>query len=929
MESGSSGKAILPMLNYWLSVFYVMLKWKPLSMENGTCSRQKATLLAAALLLAAPLCPAADHTPASAVVPVSIPRPVLTNAIQVLELPADQLALSNHVKLRGVMTFVDPHASYGFVQDETAGAAVFWTNRQPPASAGQWVEIEGKVDANVYAPTISQPVFHQIGPGEYPKPLKVSFPDLWAGRADCQWVEVDGLVRSATMMTNDFLVLEVAIGRRQKLKVSIFSPKKLGAAGWVNSRVRIQGVACGSFNSKQQFVTAELLVPSVDQVTTLVPARSEPYSLPVTSLASLGHKAEKRPGEQIHIQGVVTLLVPGEALFVREGTNSMEVRTSEMGGVKPGDQVDVVGFYEKTDHALIIEDGSFRRLAAGPPPMPLAVTMDEIASGRIDAELVTIPAVVLEWRHGPSERIIMLQGTDNVIFKARLNNTRNIEEYPVGSRLQATGVCLIEVDQNLDVRSFELRLRSAADLVLLERAAWWTPTRVLRLLGALVAGAAMTLGWVGVLKRANARLERRVAERTEELGRSEERFRNLAACLPVGVVESDPRGLCTYMNPRGTEISGRPVGGQRNWAWTEAVHPDDRAGVARSWSEAAAAGKAWSSEFRLLRPNGQTCWVNCLASPRLGSPGKIAGYVATFADITQRKQSEAALEEAHKQLVLSSRLAGMAEVATSVLHNVGNVLTSVNISSSLIMNRVRNSKVANLGKAAALIQDHADDLPAFFAQDPKGTQLPGYLSALSGLLIRDHAEMLEELELLSRNIEHINEIVAMQQNHGKVAGLLEELPVDSLVEDALRMNLGGLERHGIQVVRDYGRVPAIQVDKHKVLQILVNLIGNAKYACTEGGPARKRIILRVGLNGHNRVKISVIDNGIGIPRQNLTQIFAHGFTTRKDGHGFGLHSGALAAKELGGALLVQSDGPGQGAVFTLELPLQPASPDRN
>jgi signal transduction histidine kinase len=207
--------------------------------------------------------------------------------------------------------------------------------------------------------------------------------------------------------------------------------------------------------------------------------------------------------------------------------------------------------------------------------------------------------------------------------------------------------------------------------------------------------------------------------------------------------------------------------------------------------------------------------------------------------------------------------------------------------------------------------------------------LPSYLSALSGLLIRDHAEMLEELELLSRNIEHINEIVAMQQNHGKVAGLLEELPVDSLVEDALRMNLGGLERHGIQVVRDYGRVPAIQVDKHKVLQILVNLIGNAKYACTEGGPARKRIILRVGLNGHNRVKISVIDNGIGIPRQNLTQIFAHGFTTRKDGHGFGLHSGALAAKELGGALLVHSDGPGQGAVFTLELPLQPAPSHHN
>jgi PAS domain S-box-containing protein len=672
-----------------------------------------------------------------------------------------------------------------------------------------------------------------------------------------------------------------------------------------------------------------LLVPALDQVRTLAAARSDLYSLPVTSLASLGHRAEKRPGERIHIQGVVTLLLPGEALYVREGTSSIEVRTSEMGGAKPGDQVDVIGFYGKTDHALVIEDGSFRRLATGPAPLPLAVTMEEIATGRADAELVTVPAVALEWRHGPSERTLLLRGTNNVIFKARLNDANNIEEFPAGSLLQVTGVCSIAVDQNLDVRSFELRLRSADDLMLLERPAWWTPSRVLWALGALAIGAAITLGWAGVLKCANARLERHVAERTEELGRSEARFRKLAACLPVGVMETDARGNCTYVNQRGTEILGRPSEEPAGWAWSNAVYPDDREMVARSWLEAAAAGEAWSLEFRLLRPDGRTCWVSCSASPRVESPGEIAGYVATFADITRRKQDEAALEEAHKELVVSSRLAGMAEVATSVLHNVGNVLTSINISSSLLMDRVRNSRVASLGKAAALIRDHADDLPAFFARDPKGKQLPAYLTALAELLLKDHGEMLEELELLSRNIEHINDIVAMQQNYGKVAGVVEELPLAGLVEDALRMNLGSMERHGVQVVREYDKVPAVQVDKRKVLQILVNLIRNAKQACDERGQAGKRIILRVGLNGDNRVRISVIDNGIGIPPENLAHIFARGFTTRKDGHGFGLHSGALAAKELGGALLVQSDGPGQGAVFTLELPLQPASPDRN
>jgi signal transduction histidine kinase len=153
--------------------------------------------------------------------------------------------------------------------------------------------------------------------------------------------------------------------------------------------------------------------------------------------------------------------------------------------------------------------------------------------------------------------------------------------------------------------------------------------------------------------------------------------------------------------------------------------------------------------------------------------------------------------------------------------------------------------------------------------------------------------------------------------------VVESLPVVDLVEDALRLNAGAMERHHVQVIREYLAVPPILVDKHKVLQILVNLIRNAKYALDDRGHTDKRMVLQVGLNGNNTVKISVIDNGVGIPPENLTRIFEHGFTTRKEGHGFGLHNGALVAKELGGALRAQSDGPGKGATFILELPRQP------
>ena len=320
--------------------------------------------------------------------------------------------------------------------------------------------------------------------------------------------------------------------------------------------------------------------------------------------------------------------------------------------------------------------------------------------------------------------------------------------------------------------------------------------------------------------------------------------------------------------------------------------------------------------------NGAKAWFD-LSNSLLEVPGKPPCVLSIFRDITPRKQTEAELANMHRQLLEVSRQAGMAEVATSVLHNVGNVLNSVNVSSSLIADRVRASKAANLAKAAALLRDHENDLAEFLANDPKGRQLPGYLNSLADHLTGEQEEILKEVKSLAGYIDHIKEIITMQQSYARVMGVVESLPVVDLVEDALRLNAGAMERHHVQVIREYFDVPPILVDKHKVLQILVNLLRNAKYALDDRGHTDKRMVLQVGLNGNDMVKISVIDNGVGIPPENLTRIFEHGFTTRKEGHGFGLHNGALVAKELGGALRAHSDGPGKGAAFILELPRQP------
>ena len=304
----------------------------------------------------------------------------------------------------------------------------------------------------------------------------------------------------------------------------------------------------------------------------------------------------------------------------------------------------------------------------------------------------------------------------------------------------------------------------------------------------------------------------------------------------------------------------------------------------------------------------------------IGPGGERLGAAVVSQDITERRHAEQELEELNKQLLVASRQAGMAEVATNVLHNVGNVLNSVNVSASLAAERIKKSKCAGLVRVAELLSAQSD--LAGFMSGPQGQHLPAYLQELARELLTERDASVAELWALRANVEHIKEIVAMQQGHARRGGITDTLDMRTLVEDSLRMNEGAFSRHGVTIVRDFAEVPLIQVDKHRVLQILVNVIRNAKYACAEMTGGEKRVTVRVRATPSS-ILVTVHDTGIGIPPENLERIFNHGFTTRADGHGFGLHSSALAAREIGGSLYAESGGIGQGATFTLTLPLIP------
>lgn len=319
----------------------------------------------------------------------------------------------------------------------------------------------------------------------------------------------------------------------------------------------------------------------------------------------------------------------------------------------------------------------------------------------------------------------------------------------------------------------------------------------------------------------------------------------------------------------------------------------------------------WNND--VARARGATLGFGALTGVVVLASGVIVTFTRIEADQRQRLQ---------RKLVDASRQAGMAEMATGVLHNVGNVLNSVNVSATVLAEKVRHSKLPGLGKAAEMLQQHRDDIAQFVSADNKGKLLPDYLVKLSGLLSGEQDELLREIDQLSRNIGHVKQIVSAQQGMAKSVTVSEEFVVDEMLDDAIALASGDIKAAGADVYRTRDPAFCLTTDRNAVLQIIVNMLSNAAKAVRECEKRQITIDVRPAPEtGAAGLDIAVVDTGVGISPEVMAQLFRHGFTTRPDGHGFGLHHAANTAHAMGGKLVAASDGVGHGATFTLTLPL--------
>ena len=472
------------------------------------------------------------------------------------------------------------------------------------------------------------------------------------------------------------------------------------------------------------------------------------------------------------------------------------------------------------------------------------------------------------------------------------------------------------------------------------------------------------MGFVGYLL-----LMKRTLRQLDPSGIVPTRVKAALDALTQGVVMIDTQDLVVLTNDAFSHAVGKPLKaligtdlGSLAWTFGTAsgslmVHPWTRAIMDRQPQD--------NSSLLLTLPDGETRKFIINTVPIIDDGSTVRGALVSFHDVTeldranaqlkeanseleasraqvlrknqelettntnlhvemdQRKKAEAEKEKLYQQLMNASRQAGMADVASSVLHNVGNVLNSINVSTDTLLKTLKKPMVGDVCRIASMFHEHQDNLQEFLTADPKGKQIPSYLGLVAESLSGSHQTIQGELDSLVKKVDHIKQVIMSQQDIARAGNIREPASSEDLMEQALLMALPEPEKYHIHIVREYSPVPTIMTDRHQVLQVLVNLITNAKNAMVEHTDSPRRLTLRIGVlsDRHSFARFEVVDSGGGIKPENLSKLFTQGFTTRKAGHGLGLHSAAIVAKNLGGALHAQSAGEGQGATFTLDLPM--------
>ena len=520
-----------------------------------------------------------------------------------------------------------------------------------------------------------------LGHGALPHPPLLHYDQLADGQEDSQWIELRGVVRSTEVGESwgqNVLFLNVEVGGG-KISARVRNFKPADAERLVDAEVRIRGVSGTNFNGRRQFVGIRMFVNDIGEINVERPPPEDPFSTPIVPIRDiLSFNFGQSMQHRIRVTGTVTYQRIGQGLFLQNEDQGIYVVSATRTVVPPGTNVEVVGFPAIGSYSPILESAQIRPLGAGPDVTPkqavpssrlIQRTSDGFVIAPYDSKLVRIVGQLVEHVQREHDQMIVLRDGDHIV-NAILENSSDGEplaQLKDGSTLEIVGVCAIQADDKRDPRSFELYMRSAKDLNVLRQPSWWDVVHTLELLGIALMAVAVSLTWIGLLRR-QVRLRTAevvvaydsLKERTRELSNANIVVQNSPVLLYR--LRGEPSFPLVYVSHNITRMGHDPktLLASSNWA-EQLIHSEDLAQVGESMrSLLNKDANGASIEFRLRAGDGSLRWVENRYVPVRDTEGRLIEVEGIVIDITERK----AAEEKITMLARTDALTGLANRAT-------------------------------------------------------------------------------------------------------------------------------------------------------------------------------------------------------------------------------------------------------------------------
>jgi len=801
--------------------------------------------------------------------------PLLTRVEQIRNLSNDEANLGYPILVRAVVTYFNPAENDLFIQDSTAGIWVNIGTAKPPLQPGQLVEVEGISGAPDFAPQIDKPKVRILGQGSLPEARQVTYGRLASSQEDSQWVEIEGIVRNVTKGDVGLTLDLAAEGGRLSVKIPDFASAVPGFL--VDAKVRIQGVCGAAFNSKNQITGVFLYSPSLNQLRIVEPAPSNAFLAPRRPVASLlRFTPQGASGHRVKVRGVVTFQQPGSALFIKEENDGLQVRTLATTSIRTGDLVEVVGFPAVGEYSAVLRDAVFRRIGAGPTPVPVSVTADQALDGSHDADFVRIQARLLDATPGPNT---LNMESGNILFLAQVEDpvpAKSLEALVPGSLLQLTGICILQADEDHNPQSFRILVRSMNDVAVIQPPPWWDIKRMLRIIAMLAAVALATTLWAFLLKRQVAEKTDSIRDSLEREASARERYQELFENANDMVFTCDLDGHFTSLNKAGRRMVGCDLPDVLRMNLTQILAPEYSALAREMLQDASEQGQRTYEVEIVTRKDGRLrVDLGTTLIQRAGKPPELQGIGR---DITRHRRLEDQLRHAQK-MEAAGRLAG------GVAHDFNNLLTVISGFGQLVLGRLEST-------------------------DPKYPHLSEILKAADrGATLTRQLLAFSRQQVLQPQVMDLNLTLAN-------------------IDRMLRHLIGEDVELSIVPGPALGRVKA---DPGEIDQVILNLAVNARDAMPHGG----RLILQtenVNLDearaaGHYPIRpgqyvlLTVNDTGCGMDAETQKHIFEPFFTTKEQGKGTGLGLATVhgIVHQSGGYIYVYSE-LGNGSCFKIYLP---------